>query len=182
MPRRKQSSAVSPNEQFDKDADLLRVVEWYGDVYAAGLNALNYGQGVEAFQRATDALGEGDQDATDRLFAKWLEPFIKQEQAEELRARARRLRQGKPKRMQDRFGAAVEDQFGDPVRVNPEDLLHAVEVIHKTDVKRYPPNGSRTFNDICAAVAPKFGYKPSAKSVKKAAAAIKWPDPRRASK
>jgi hypothetical protein len=46
-------------------------------------------------------------------------------------------------------------------------------------VSLHPPRGLRTFNDVCAEVARKFGYAPSAKSVKDAAKRVRWTDPRR---
>jgi hypothetical protein len=101
---------------------------------------MNYGQRVKAFERAWDALGDGDQEEIDRLFAKWLDPFIDQFEGRELRARARGLRLDKHKKILDRLGKAIYDQQGKLVRVKPEDLRHAVEVMRKTDVKRYPPN------------------------------------------
>ena len=106
MPRRKRSPP-DPDEQFDEKVDLLRVVEKYGDVFEDGLNALNYGQRVKAFERAWDALGDGDQEEIDRLFAKWLDPFIDQFEGRELRGRARGLRLDKHKKILDRLGKAT---------------------------------------------------------------------------
>jgi hypothetical protein len=54
---------------FDKEADLLRVVEKYGEAFEDGLAALEYGQGVKAFEKAYHVLGDGDQEEIDRLFA-----------------------------------------------------------------------------------------------------------------
>jgi hypothetical protein len=61
----------------------------------------------------------------------------------------------------------------------PEALRAAVRAIRERDLKRHPPNGRRTYSDVCREVATKFGYRPSAKSAKEAAADIKWSDPRR---
>jgi hypothetical protein len=66
-----------------------------------------------------------------------------------------------------------------PAKVAPETLLAAVKAMHLTDRKNHGGQITRTFSDVCRDVAVKFGYKPSATSVKQAAGKIKWPDPRR---
>lgn len=166
MPRRKPSSAVDREEPFDRDAALLRVVEKY-DVFDDGLSALNYGQGVKAFERAMDALDDGDQEQIDRLFAKWLEPFVNAN----IGARQRTAgRKGK--------GVRREEYRSKPIPSRKE-LRDAVLAMH--DTKKHP---TWSFNRVCLRVAKGFGYD-SAWSVKEACKerpAIKWPDPRRRQK
>jgi hypothetical protein len=162
MPKRK------PNdEQFDKDADLLRVIEKYGEAFEDGLAALEYGQGVEAFERASHVLGDGDQNKIDRLFRKWLEPFINQDIGARQRASGHK---GKGVR---------RDTYKRKPIPSPETLLADVERMHAD--KRYR---LQSFNWVCNEVAKAHGYK-SAWSVKEACKErpdIKWPDPLRKAK
>lgn len=155
MPKRKPS-----DEQFDKEADLRRVVEKYGEAFEDGLAALEYGQGVKAFERASHALGDGDQEKIDRLFAKWLEPFINQDIGARQRASGRK-------------GKGVRRDTYKRKPIPREMMREAVRTMHEM---RHP---MWSFNRVCLRVAQDFGYD-SAWSVKEACKerpAIKWPDP-----
>ena len=143
------------HDQLWRDRLLNSSVERYGDaVHAAAENALNYGRGVKEFESMMRALEYRDEEKFWRYCAKWLRPYIDEHSGRRQRIAGKQSpgRRGKNK-------------------VAPAMLLAAVKAERARNPRRL------TFNDVCRTVARRFGYK-SAWSVKRAAAAIKWPDPR----
>jgi hypothetical protein len=139
---------------------IERLIEIHGyEVYAAAINATNSGRGSAESERAYRLLlSEDDGEKILAAFNEWLDPFINERVGRSQRRQAGTIRH--------------------PMR-KPEDLRAAVKALRDSDLKLYPPNGSKTFSDVCRDVAIRVGYKPSAKAVKQAAKDIQWADPRR---
>jgi hypothetical protein len=159
--RKLQLDGLSDEERYAAVTD--RLIERHGyPLVADALNALNSGRGEAEYSRAHDVLRqEEDPERILKAFEAWLAPFINEQVGANQRANAGNARRGKH-------------------RHPPATLKDAVIALRNRDVARHPPNGLRTFSDVCAEVAKRFGYAPSAKSVKEAAKAARWIDPRRA--
>ena len=149
----------------DEDEKAMRerwwqdVCERYGPfVISNAMNALNHGDGEREFGRVMDLREYGDdRDEFERCVAAWLEPFRNEEI-------------GRKQRDSGKMSPGRRGQH----LISPEKLVADVRAMHA----RSP---LLTFNDVCRKVATANGYK-SAYPAKLAAAAIKWPDPRRKQK
>lgn len=155
--RRRSASAV--DDAARKDAAWLSVIERYGEVLTDALSALNHANPRDdrAFERVVHSIG--DEREFNRRVAEWLSPY-------------RDARIGAAQRVAGAKSKGIRRETYAGKAIHPADsIVAAVREAHE----KHP---TWSFNRVCTRVAKQFDYR-SAWSVKRAAAAIKWPDPRR---